>query len=100
MAYKRQIDRLPIVPKDAKEFNVTCCSLMCLLPLRFEASRGFAATGSGVGTNQQVAKFGMAVAAVGYKKSNERTHAAHICPVHYRAAVTRTLEQAGTDENR
>jgi arsenite oxidase large subunit len=24
MAYKRQIDRLPIVPKDAKEFNVTC----------------------------------------------------------------------------
>ena len=24
MAYKRQIDRLPIVPQDAKEFNVTC----------------------------------------------------------------------------
>ena len=31
MAYKRQIDRLPIVPKDAKEFNVTChyCIVGC-----------------------------------------------------------------------
>lgn len=24
MTYKRQIDRLPIVPADAKEHNVTC----------------------------------------------------------------------------
>jgi len=31
MAYKRQIDRLPIVPKDAKQFNVTChyCIVGC-----------------------------------------------------------------------
>jgi arsenite oxidase large subunit len=31
MAYKRQVDRLPIVPKDAKEFNVTChyCIVGC-----------------------------------------------------------------------
>ena len=31
MAYKRQIDRLPIVPKDAREFNVTChyCIVGC-----------------------------------------------------------------------
>jgi arsenite oxidase large subunit len=31
VAYKRQIDRLPIVPKDAKEFNVTChyCIVGC-----------------------------------------------------------------------
>jgi arsenite oxidase large subunit len=31
MAYKRQIDRLPIVPKDAKEHNVTChyCIVGC-----------------------------------------------------------------------
>jgi arsenite oxidase large subunit len=31
MAYKRQIDRLPIVPKDAKESNVTChyCIVGC-----------------------------------------------------------------------
>jgi arsenite oxidase large subunit len=31
MAYKRQIDRLPIVPTDAKEFNVTChyCIVGC-----------------------------------------------------------------------
>jgi arsenite oxidase large subunit len=31
MAYKRQTDRLPIVPKDAKEFNVTChyCIVGC-----------------------------------------------------------------------
>ena len=31
MAYKRHIDRLPIVPKDAKEFNVTChyCIVGC-----------------------------------------------------------------------
>jgi arsenite oxidase large subunit len=31
MAFKRQTDRLPIVPKDAKEFNVTChyCIVGC-----------------------------------------------------------------------
>jgi arsenite oxidase large subunit len=31
MAYKRQIDRLPIIPKDAKEHNVTChfCIVGC-----------------------------------------------------------------------
>jgi len=31
MAYKRQIDRLPIIPRDAKEFNVTChyCIVGC-----------------------------------------------------------------------
>lgn len=31
MAYKRQIDRLPIIPKDAKEFNVAChyCIVGC-----------------------------------------------------------------------
>ncbi|MDP3552534.1 arsenate reductase (azurin) large subunit [Methylocystis sp.] len=31
MAYKRQIDRLPIVPRDAKEFNVVChyCIVGC-----------------------------------------------------------------------
>ena len=31
MAYKRQIDRLPIIPKDAQEFNVTChyCIVGC-----------------------------------------------------------------------
>ena len=31
MAYKRQIDRLPIVPKDAKQFNVVChyCIVGC-----------------------------------------------------------------------
>ena len=31
MAYKRQIDRLPIIPKDAKEYNVTChyCIVGC-----------------------------------------------------------------------
>ena len=31
MAYKRQIDRLPIVPKDAKESNVVChyCIVGC-----------------------------------------------------------------------
>ena len=31
MAYKRHIDRLPIIPKDAKEFNVTChyCIVGC-----------------------------------------------------------------------
>ena len=31
MAYKRQIDRLPIIPKDAKEHNVIChyCIVGC-----------------------------------------------------------------------
>jgi arsenite oxidase large subunit len=31
MAYKRQIDQLPIIPKDAKEYNVTChyCIVGC-----------------------------------------------------------------------
>ena len=31
MAYKRQIDRLPIIPADAKEHNVTChyCIVGC-----------------------------------------------------------------------
>lgn len=31
MTYKRQMDRLPIIPKDAKEFNVTChyCIVGC-----------------------------------------------------------------------
>ena len=31
MTYKRQIDRLPIIPTDAKEFNVTChyCIVGC-----------------------------------------------------------------------
>ena len=31
MAYKRQIDRLPIIPADAKEYNVTChyCIVGC-----------------------------------------------------------------------
>jgi len=31
MAFKRQIDQLPIIPKDAKEFNVTChyCIVGC-----------------------------------------------------------------------
>jgi arsenite oxidase large subunit len=31
MAYKRQIDRLPIIPADAREFNVTChyCIVGC-----------------------------------------------------------------------
>ena len=31
MAYKRHIDRLPIIPKDAKEFNVVChyCIVGC-----------------------------------------------------------------------
>ena len=31
MAYKRQIDQLPIIPKDAKEFNVVChyCIVGC-----------------------------------------------------------------------
>ena len=31
MAFKRHIDRLPIVPKDAKEFNVVChyCIVGC-----------------------------------------------------------------------
>ena len=31
MAYKRQIDRLPIIPSDADEFNVTChyCIVGC-----------------------------------------------------------------------
>lgn len=31
MAYKRHIDRLPIIPKDANEFNVTChyCIVGC-----------------------------------------------------------------------
>ena len=31
MTYKRQIDRLPIIPKDAKEHNVTChyCIVGC-----------------------------------------------------------------------
>jgi arsenite oxidase large subunit len=31
MTYKRQIDRLPIIPADAKEFSVTChyCIVGC-----------------------------------------------------------------------
>ena len=31
MAYKRHIDRLPIIPRDASEFNVTChyCIVGC-----------------------------------------------------------------------
>jgi hypothetical protein len=31
MAYKRQVDRLPIIPADAQEFNVTChyCIVGC-----------------------------------------------------------------------
>ena len=31
MTFKRQIDRLPIIPADAKEFNVTCqfCIVGC-----------------------------------------------------------------------
>ena len=31
MAFKRHIDRLPIIPKDAKEFNVVChyCIVGC-----------------------------------------------------------------------
>ena len=31
MTYKRQIDRLPIIPADAKEHNVTChyCIVGC-----------------------------------------------------------------------
>src|SRR5258708_31363654 len=38
MAYKRQIDRLPTVPKDAKEFNVT--SHYCIVGCGYKAYPG------------------------------------------------------------
>src|ERR1700751_3429113 len=55
MAYKRQIDRLPIVPKDAKEFNVTCH--FCIVGCGYKAYTWAASKQGGTAPNQN--KFGV-----------------------------------------
>src|ERR1700741_1880907 len=55
MAYKRQIDRLPIIPVDAKEFNVTCH--YCIVGCGYKAYTWSASTQGGTAPNQN--KFGV-----------------------------------------
>jgi arsenite oxidase large subunit len=55
MAYKRQIDRLPIIPADAKEFNVTCH--YCIVGCGYKAYTWTASTQGGTAPNQN--KFGV-----------------------------------------
>ncbi len=59
MAYKRQIDRLPIIPKDAKEQNVTCsyCIVGCgykayTWPIKKEGTATSNAMGADLGKQQ------------------------------------------------
>ena len=55
MAYKRQIDRLPIIPADAKEFNVTCH--YCIVGCGYKAYTWAANKQGGNAPNQN--KFGV-----------------------------------------
>jgi len=55
MTYKRQIDRLPIIPADAKEFNVTCH--YCIVGCGYKAYTWAASTQGGTAPNQN--KFGV-----------------------------------------
>ena len=55
MAYKRQIDRLPIIPADAKEFNVTCH--YCIVGCGYKAYTWAANKQGGTAPNQN--KFGV-----------------------------------------
>jgi arsenite oxidase large subunit len=54
MAYKRQIDRLPIIPADAKESNVTCH--YCIVGCGYKAYTWAASTQGGTAHSQN--KFG------------------------------------------
>ena len=58
MAYKRQIDRLPIIPKDAKEFNVTCH--YCIVGCGYKAYTWPTNKQGGTGADQN--KFGVDLA--------------------------------------
>src|SRR5246500_1860049 len=55
MAYKRQIDRLPIIPADAKEFNVTCH--YCIVGCGYKAYAWSASAQGGTAPDQN--KFGV-----------------------------------------
>jgi arsenite oxidase large subunit len=55
MAYKRQIDRLPIIPADAREFNVTCH--YCIVGCGYKAYTWAANKQGGTAPNQN--KFGV-----------------------------------------
>ena len=55
MAYKRQIDRLPIIPADAKEYNVTCH--YCIVGCGYKAYTWAASKQGGTAPDQN--KFGV-----------------------------------------
>ena len=55
MTFKRQIDRLPIIPADAKEFNVTC--QFCIVGCGYKAYTWDANAQGGTGPSQN--KFGV-----------------------------------------
>jgi arsenite oxidase large subunit len=74
MAYKRQIDRLPIIPKDAKEFNVTCH--YCIVGCGYKAYTWAANRQGGTAPDQN--KFG-----VDLSKQQEAETAAWYSPAMY-----------------
>ncbi len=74
MAYKRQIDRLPIIPKDAKEFNVTCH--YCIVGCGYKAYTWAANKQGGTAPDQN--KFG-----VDLSKQQEAETAAWYSPAMY-----------------
>jgi arsenite oxidase large subunit len=55
MAFKRHIDRLPIIPEDAKEFNVTCH--YCIVGCGYKAYTWPVNKQGGIAPNQN--KFGV-----------------------------------------
>jgi arsenite oxidase large subunit len=74
MAYKRQLDRLPIIPKDAKEFNVTCH--YCIVGCGYKAYTWAANRQGGTAPDQN--KFG-----VDLSKQQEAETAAWYSPAMY-----------------
>lgn len=83
MAYKRQIDRLPIIPKDAKEFNVTCH--YCIVGCGYKAYTWAANKQGGTAPDQN--KFG-----VDLSKQQEAETAAWYSPAMYNI-----VQQGGED---
>ena len=83
MAYKRQIDRLPIIPKDAKEFNVTCH--FCIVGCGYKAYTWAANKQGGTAPDQN--KFG-----VDLSKQQEAETAAWHSPAMYNI-----VQQGGED---
>ncbi len=83
MAYKRQIDRLPIVPRDAKEFNVTCH--YCIVGCGYKAYTW--PTNKQGGTAADHNKFGVDLA----KQQNPETNA------WYAPSMYNIVKQNGSD---